>query len=100
MKNFLVYALEVAIAAVLIFIDQRLFWLYFFFIVIWLINQRANYLRRVIRVFQMANEVKLITIAEKLAISSEDFDRTFEKIRETSTPEKLESLEKDFREIS
>lgn len=56
-------------------------------------------LRKLIRVYQVGNEVKLLSIIKKLKISDEEIqeeiDRNFDKL----TPKQREMLEKDFQSI-
>ncbi len=100
MKKLLIYGIELIVAAILMWIDQRLFWLYFFIITMYLIDSRTDYLRKIIRVFQVFNETKIMTIMKKLNISEEEIKKTLEKTKESLSAEKWESLERDFKDIT
>jgi hypothetical protein len=99
MKTALIWAIEIAIAAFAMWIDMRLFWLYFFVIVIWLVNRRIDYLRKIVRTFQIANEMKLLAIASKVGVEPADIERQYEVMWEELSPKQRSAVEKDLGEV-
>jgi len=99
MKNVLIWTLEIGVAAIVMWIDQRLFWLYFFGTVVAVINMRVDTLRKIIRFFQIANEVKLLAIADKLGVTPQELQRKADGIRQSMSPEEWDAVEKDLQPI-
>ena len=71
-KTTLVYLSEffipTIIAAILLWFDQRIFFLFFFFYVIWAIDRRIDYLRKIIRIRSLQIETKIEAIIKHLNI--------------------------------
>ena len=87
--------LYIAIGIPLIYFDIR-FFLIFFLIVSLLF---FDYLRKLVRVNNYSNEMKILTIARKLNISKNEIKSTFEKEKERMSPKDYAALERDFKHI-
>jgi hypothetical protein len=96
------YWLEVLIAIILLYSteDIRLFLLFFFIFSIILFTKHIDYLRKLIRVFQVANEIKLITIIRKLKITEDEISIVTEDEKKKMGSKKWEEIEKDFLDLS
>jgi hypothetical protein len=100
MKTALIWMAELAVAAFLMWIDMRLFWLYFFMTMIWLVNRRIGCLRKTVRFFQIANEMKLLAIATKVGVEAADIERQFDLFRENLTQKQRDEVEADLKEVT
>jgi len=100
-KTLLSYWLEILIGAVLLFwIDSvKLFLLYFLVAYLVSAEKRTDYIRKLIRVAQVANEGKLMAIIKKLKISKEELDQMGENIENNFTEEQRKSLNKDMDDL-
>jgi len=76
-KSLLVGWLEILVGGlILIFVpDIRWFLFYLLIVVLMTSVMRADYLRKVVRVFQMENEVNLASIIKKLNISEAEIQK-------------------------
>lgn len=99
MRTVVIWTVELGLAAIVMWIDQRLFWLYFFGMVAAVINMRVETLRKIIRFFQIANEVKLLAIADKLGVTPQELQRKADEIRQSMSPEEWAAVEKDLQPI-
>ena len=99
MKKFLIYTIELIIAGVAIAIDMRLFWLYFFFTVMYMLDKKIDNIRKLVRVYQVFNETKIQAIARKLHVSEDDIQSIMDETKNNTPADKWESLEKDFKDI-
>lgn len=93
------YWLEIIIGAVLLYIDLRLF--AFFFFVVYLISseKRTDYLRKLIRTSHIANEIKIVAIANKLEIDESEIEKRFEDMKGKMTDEAAEGLDRDMSSV-
>jgi len=58
-----------------------------------------EYLRKLIRVYQFSNEVKIMAIAKKLDISEDEISKLGDKELAKLTVDQKNSLERDFKDI-
>lgn len=61
--------------------------------------QAANFLRKLIRVFQVANEAKLIVIMRKLKITDDEISIVADNLKEKMGVEKWNEIEKELQEL-
>lgn len=94
------YWIEILVGAVLVAIDFRLF--VFFFFVVYLISseKRIDYLRKLIRIFHIANEVKIVSIMRKLEIDPSKAEQVFNEMENNMTDRTFSELEKDFASVT
>lgn len=94
------YWFEIIIGIICISIDIKLF--VFFFFIIYLISseKRTDYLRKLIRVFHISNEVKIVSIMRKLEIEPSKAEEVFNEIQENMSIKAFDELEKDFMSVS
>ena len=98
-KNFGWYLLELIIAIVLYNFSLKAFLIYAFFWIIIKIDITTDYLRKVIRTFQVMNELKLLAIVKKLDIKEEELDKLVEEMNSKLTDEQRKDLDEDFAEL-
>jgi hypothetical protein len=102
-KTTLVYLLEffipTIIAAILLWFDQRIFFLFFFFYVIWAIDRRIDYLRKIIRIRSLQIETKIEAIIKHLNIPDKKVKKFWEDVMKQLTAEEKEEIEKDYDDI-
>ena len=98
-KLILIYAIEIAIAAAILWYDQRLFFLYFFAIVMIQLDRKARYLDKVIRVYDLSDELRVTCIVRHLKISDEEIEETRQELLKKLTPEQEERLLKISRDV-
>jgi hypothetical protein len=96
------YWLEILIAIFLIFgsEDIKLFLIFFFVFSIILITKSMDYIRKLIRIFQIANEIKLITIIRKLKITNDEISIVTEDEKKKIGDEKWSEIEKEFQDLT
>ncbi len=94
--------IDIAIgASFLIFVDDIRWFLMFLFIEVLLASWlHTNYLRKLIRVFQVANEAKIMAIANKVGVQKEEIEKIMKDEEEKIGEEKWKELEKDFADIA
>ncbi len=93
------YLFELILATILILIDLRLFLVYAFMALLIGLDMKVDYLRKLVRVFEVWNETKLIAIQRKMQITNEDITKIAEENMEKLTEEQRKSLEKDLQDI-
>lgn len=100
-KLLLRYWLEIGIGALLVLLaeDVRWFLFYAFVIVLWVTAHQIDYLRKVIRVFQTVNELKLLSIMQRLGITQEEGQALGDEMESNLTEEQRRSLYQDMDDI-
>lgn len=93
------YTIEFIVAVVIILIDLKWFLVYAFMALNIGLDLKVDFLRKVLRVFQVGNETKLMAIQQKLKISDEELKRISNKYMDKLTKEQSDSLEKDYQDI-
>ncbi len=99
LKKILMYSLELGIAAAILWYDQRLFFLYFFFLVLCQIDYRATHLEKMLRIGGVIEELRILAIINYLKIPPEIFTKVHKDFLNNMPPEVLKSLEKDNMDI-
>lgn len=101
MKILLGYWFEIlAGGAILVFIDDIKWFLFYLLIILLLTAEaRTDYLRKLIRVFQVMNEGKLLGIIKKLDISAEELEEIGDNVENNLTEEQRKSLYKDMEDL-
>ncbi|MHB8913804.1 MAG: hypothetical protein ACYC4I_02230 [Minisyncoccota bacterium] len=88
-------------AALLIFVEDIRWFLMFLFIDVLFVSwSNTNYLRKLIRVFQVANEAKIMAIANKVGVTREEIEKIAADEEEKIGAEKWKELEKDFADLA
>lgn len=95
-----IYIVELIIGVILIYIDFKYFLIWFFMMMLIIQHKNVEYLRKMMRVFQTANEVKIMAIIKKLNISKEEIDEIIEVNKKKVSKEGWESLEEDIADIT
>lgn len=94
------FLLEFLIGLSILFtLDLRWFLLYFLFLFLTIPYQQADYLRKLIRVFQIHNEIRLLAITRKLKISDEELSIVLDSQRKKIGEEKWKEVENELNEI-
>ncbi|MBU0661006.1 hypothetical protein KKG22_02380 [Patescibacteria group bacterium] len=98
-KIVLAYFIEITVAFLILFLFDSIEWFLLYAFVIYLIQseKRTDCLRKLIRVYQVGNEIKLLAIIKKMNISEEEIDNIFE---DNLSDEQKKDLEKDFDDLS
>lgn len=100
LKILIKYWAEIVLGIIIINIDDlRWFIFYFFIIFILIIEKHTDFLRKLVRVFQVFNEVKLLSIVRKLKISDDEISIVMENEKKEIGIEAWAEIEKDFRDI-
>jgi hypothetical protein len=94
-------AFEVALAIGLIFYVDDIRWFFVYFLIVSYFNAMywGNYLRKLIRVFQVMNEIKLLSIIKKLKITNEEGQEISDEVESQLTDEQRASLHKDMDDL-
>lgn len=80
--------------------DIRWFLLYFLILFLIVSTKQIDYMRKLIRVFQVFNEIKLLAIIRKLKISDDEISIVADGERRNMGKDKWEEIEKEFNDLS
>ena len=96
------YAVEIIIAALLLIYVSDIRWFLMFFFVEVLVGSwyQTDYLRKLIRVFQVANETKIMAIANKVGVEKGEIERMLKEAEQKAGSENWKQVEKDFADIA
>jgi len=88
---------EIVVAAVLIYLHAWASLAVFTYLVAanFQVHRTMNYLRAILRVFQHANDVRLLALMEKLGVSEGDVERASDLIRTKMGEDVWRTLEDD-----
>lgn len=100
-KTLLGYWFEIlAGGAILIFADDIRWYLFYLLIILLLTSERlTDYLRKLIRVFQVTNEGKLMGIMKKLKVTKEELQEIGDEMENNLTGEQRKSLYQDMDDL-
>lgn len=73
--------------------------IYCFIVILLNLAYYIDFLRGLIRVFQVGNEAKIVTIMRKLKITDKEMGDIAEEIKGKSTEKQWASLEKDIKDL-
>ena len=88
------YTIAVLVAAFFLWISLRLFALYFFMVVVYMVGRGVEAVIALIRVSHTSNGMKILAVAKKLGVSDEELDDMSAEAARTS-PQEFASLQKD-----
>lgn len=89
---------EVVFGLLILFFAEYALFLLFIYIVIRL-TLIYEALRKLIRTYQVANEIKLMAIMKKLKVSDEEVEKITKDMLENLTPKQRELLENDVESL-
>ena len=98
-KTILIYVFEVLIAIAIISYSLKAFLVYLFLIFLLVSYKQYNHLRKMMRIYQVANEAKLGAVVKKLKITNEEIKDVVDEMENNNTEEDWKSLEKDFTDL-
>ncbi len=100
-KTLLGYWFEIlAGGAILLFVEDIRWFLFYLLIILLLTSERrTDYLRKLIRVFQVTNEGKLMGIIKKLNITTEELQEIGDEEENRLTEEQRKSLYQDMDDL-
>lgn len=98
-NNWFNYVIDLVVAYVIIKTDFTLFCIYFFFVVVLKIDMSIDYLRKLIRVFQVANEFKLLAVTKKLKIGKKELDQVEKDIKSKWSGAQINDFRRDFEDV-
>lgn len=98
-KYWFSYIVEAIIAILLLIINVKVFFVYAFIAILVTLDRKTDYLRALIRVFQVANETKIMAIQRKVGVTDADLKEMTYETEEKLSEEQLESLQKDLKAI-
>ncbi|MCL4405392.1 MAG: hypothetical protein M1361_01845 [Patescibacteria group bacterium] len=101
LKSLLVVWLEILVGGLILIFVPDIRWFLFYLLVIVLMTSvmRADYLRKVVRVFQVENGVNLASIAKKLNISEAEIQKSRDDLSDSLLDDQRKSLHKDMEEL-
>lgn len=98
-KTFVIYGIELAIAGVLLWVEQRLFFLYFFLLVFIAMDMKYLDLRKLIFSTEMLERLRATIIHRKLGVTEEDITKARESALKELTREEEARFAQMLREI-
>jgi hypothetical protein len=95
------YWLEILIGVFALTFTEDIRWPLFYFFIIFLIISEAqiDYLRKLVRVYQVVNEGKLLGIIKKLGITEDELQEIGDTVENSLTDSQRESLYKDMSDL-
>lgn len=92
---------EVTLIIVLMFYTDDIRYFFLYFLIVFYVNSAiwGNYLRKLIRVFQVMNEGKLLGIMRKLKITKEEMQKIGDEVESNLTEKQRKSLYKDMDDL-
>jgi hypothetical protein len=99
MNKIAIYAIEAAIGAVLLWFDQRFFFLYMFIVLLITLDLMFNYLRKTIRFFGIKNIAETHSLVQHFGIKEEEIHKVWDELLETLTEKERNRFFKEFRDI-
>jgi hypothetical protein len=78
-RTFIIYGVELAIAAILLWYDQRLFFLYFFLCLLAVVDTRYVYLKKLIAACETLDRLRFKVIIKKLNVTEEEITQAREE---------------------
>lgn len=101
LKTLLGYWFEILAGGAILLFVQDIKWFLFYLLIILLVTSeaRTDYLRKLIRVFQVTNEGKLMSIIKKLDITQEELQELGNEFENNLTEQQRESLYKDMEDL-
>lgn len=93
------YALEVVLVIIIFNISLKTFLIYAFIRIIIQFDIVSEYLRKLIRVFHVENEIKISAIIKKLKITEKELTDIKNEIKDNAYEKDWESYEKDAKDI-
>lgn len=93
------YWLELLVGAFIFFLINSIALDFFYVLLIMLISseKRMNYLRALMRTYQIANDGKLLSLTKKLGITKEELESFGDELESQLTAEQMKALEEDFK---
>lgn len=98
-KRLLWHAVRLALAAVALAVDLRLFMFYAFTIML-LISHQVDHLRATVRVFQVLNDARLLLLMRHASIGNDDLQAFTDKMLDSLPRDEWDKLEADFRAVT
>lgn len=99
-QHLLGYIFELIIAiAIYYFLGLVALLIYIYIMLVIKIDVNTDYLRKLIRVFQLGNEVKITAIIRKLKITNQEITNVTQETKGNLSEEQWISLEKDAKDI-
>ncbi len=100
-KLILGYSIEIIIGAAILYFVEDIRWFLFYLMIVLLFTaeKRADYLRKLIRVYQVANEGKLMSIIRKMGIKPEELQKLGDEVESGLTEKQRESLYQDMNDL-
>ncbi len=95
-KEVLFHFFRLALAAVLLAWDLRVFLFYAFTLLLTVLHH-LNRLRAIVRVFQVINETNTLTLMQHTGVPPGLYDQVFAQYKSNTPQEDWDSLEEDFR---
>lgn len=100
MKRWLIYSVEFALAAVILYIlGLYPFLLYTWVIMLWKIDKTTEYFRKLIRCLCITPELKINAIVKKLRITNKEINASVKAARRIMGETRWNELEKEMREL-
>lgn len=94
------YLIELVVGVILISIDLRIFLIYAFLAILFTIDTKIDYLRKLIRVFAVENEVGIKSLQNKIGVTQEEQLKAVKELEDRWTEEQKESVSKDISDLS
>jgi hypothetical protein len=98
-RTFVVYGIELAIAGGLLWVDQRLFFLFFFLSVLIAMDMKYLDLKKLIFSHEMLERLRATVIHRKLGITKEDITKARESALKDLTSEEEARFAQMLREV-
>lgn len=69
-------------------------------LIIFRVDSQTNYLRKMIRIYQLHNDARVMALMKRLKVSTQDAKSILEEQKSKASDKQWEQIEKDFKDIS
>lgn len=94
-----IFLTVVTMGAILIWHDLRFFALYAFTVVVGMVMWGLDQLWKLQRVSHFSNAGKILAVARRVGVTSEDFDAVAKEMRSSESSDRVEELIRDYRNL-
>ena len=82
-------------------VDDIRWFLFFLFVeLLFVVTTHADYLRKMIRVFQVSNEIKLLAVTRKLKVTEDEISIVSDDVKRTIGENRWAQIEKELQDLS
>lgn len=100
-RIFLTFIVEIVLGIIILFSfdSSKWFLLYFFIVFLVSVARQFDYIRKQVRIYQIFNEIKVLTIIRKLKITDDEISIVADSERQKVGEKRWKEIEKELGEL-